>query len=58
MGTVSHNVAACLGVAHQRAVLNRPEQAALAAAEALGWVAGWAEPDLGGCMGRGAAAGQ
>lgn len=32
--------------------------AALAAVEALGWEAGWAEPNSGGCMGMEAAAGQ
>ena len=58
MGTVSHSVAADLQAAHQRTALSRPESAALAAVEALGWVAGWEEPDLGGYMGMKAAAGQ
>lgn len=53
-----HSVAACLGAAHLRAALSRPERAALAAVEALGWMAGRAEPDLSGCMGMKAAAGQ
>ena len=55
---MSHTAAACLGAGPLRAALSRPERAALAAAEALGWVAGWAEPDLGGCMGMEAAAGR
>lgn len=55
---MSRSAAACLGAAHLRGALNRPERAALAAVEALGWMAGWAELDLSGCMGMKAAAGQ
>lgn len=55
---MSHSVAACLGAAHLRAAPSRPERAALVAVEALGWMAGRAEPDLSGCMGMKAAAGQ
>jgi hypothetical protein len=55
---VSQNEAACLGAAHLRAALSRPERAVLAAVETLGWVTGWAGPDSGGYMGMEAAAGQ
>lgn len=55
---MSHSVAAGLWAAHLRTALSRPESTALAAVEALGWVAGWEEPDLGGYMGMKAAAGQ
>lgn len=53
-----HSVAAGPGAAPLRAAWSRPEKTALAAAEALGWVPGWAEPNSGGCMGMEAAAGQ
>lgn len=39
VGTVPHNVAACLEAVHLRAALSRPERAT--AVETLGWVDGW-----------------
>lgn len=57
-GTVTRSAVAGPGAVPQRAAWSRPGRSAPAAAEALGWPAGWAEANRGGCMDMEAAAGQ